>query len=69
MRMKKQEASYTVELALLMPFFLFALFMPVHAGYRLYAQAKAKSVCGWDASFEVQKAVRRVVFVEDILSR
>lgn len=60
--MKRQEASYTVELSLLMPVLLFVLFMPVSIGYDLYSQAKEASVCGWEASFGADARVRNIKF-------
>ena len=64
---KKQEASYTVELALLLPVFLLALFLPVHMGYRLYEQTRVVSVSGWDASLDAEKRVRQLVWAEELL--
>ncbi len=38
------EASYTVEIALLMPLILLAILLPVYAGYALYEEVKNTSV-------------------------
>lgn len=56
--MKKQEASYTAEAALLLPVILLALFLPVHLGYELYGQAKEASKTCWDEAFRAEPAVR-----------
>lgn len=65
--MKKKEASYTVELSLLMPVILFVLFAPLYLGYEMYAQTKEVSVCGWDETFCAEEKVRKIKFAETIL--
>lgn len=64
--MKRLEASYTVELALLLPVLLFALFAPVYLGYNLYGQVKEASVCSWDEKFCAAREVRGIKTMEDI---
>lgn len=64
--MEKWEASYTVELALLLPIFLFALFAPIYAGYDLYGQARENVVCGWDESFCASQTVRKIILAKDV---
>ena len=58
--MKRAKGSYTVELALLLPLVLFALYAPIYAGYRLYAQTRGVSACGWDESFCAEERVRKI---------
>ncbi len=65
--MKKQEASYTVELALLMPLVIAVLFLPIYMGYDLYDRAKQSSVSGWDASFCAEEKVWNMKFAEKVL--
>ncbi len=65
--MKKKEASYTVELALLLPVMLFVLIAPIYTGYEMYAQTKQMSASGWEASFGAEKKVRKIKFVKYLL--
>lgn len=65
--MKKREASYTVELALLLPVILFSLFMPVHMGYEMYEQTKKASVLSWDEKFRAEEEVLKIKFAKEIL--
>ncbi len=60
--MKKAEASYTVELALLLPAVLLALLLPVYMGYELYRETVQVSVCGYDTAFCAEEKVRAVRF-------
>ncbi len=62
--MKRQEASYTVELSLLLPIVVFVLFAPIYTGFSLYGQTKEASVCGWDAEFCAEERVRSLTWVE-----
>lgn len=65
--MKRQEASYTVELALLLPVILYVLLSPVYTGYDLYKQTKQASVSGWDQKFCADEQVRGIIFLGTIL--
>lgn len=65
--MMRQEASYTVELSLLLPVILLALFLPVHLGYELYGQARTASVSCWDEAFCAEGTVRKIKFAENIM--
>ncbi len=65
--MKKKEASYTVELCLILPLLLFALYTPVSMGYDLYSQTKRVSVCGWNETFCAEEKVRNIKFAGNIL--
>lgn len=58
--MKRQEASYTVELALLLPVLLFVLFAPVYLGYELYGQVREASACSWEEEFDAEGQVRNI---------
>lgn len=62
--MRQQEASYTVEMAVLMPIVLFVLLMPVYMGYEMCAQTKQASVCGWDKTFCAESIVWDIKFLE-----
>ena len=64
---KRQEASYTVELSLLVPVLLFTLFSPVYLGYEMYGQTREASVLGWDEKFCAEDQVRKIKFTENIL--
>lgn len=64
--MKKYEASYTVEMALLLPLLLLTLLLPIYMGYEMYEMTKEESVNGWKDSFCAEKQVRKVRFAEDI---
>ena len=64
--MKKQEASYTVEMSLLLPLLLIVLFTPVHMGYEMYRQTKEASVRAWDETFCAEEKVRKIKFAENI---
>lgn len=64
--MEKWEASYTVELALLLPILIFALFAPIYAGYDLYGQAKKCVVSGWDEDFCPTETVRKLSAAKDV---
>ena len=65
--MKKEDASYTVELCLLLPFLLFALYTPIHMGYEMYSRTKIASACGWQESFCAEEKVRNIKFAGKIL--
>lgn len=60
--MRKQEASYTVEMSLLLPIILLALFLPVHLGYELYGQTREASELCWDEAFCAEETVRLIKF-------
>lgn len=60
------EASYTVELALLLPVVLFVLFAPVYLGYHMYGQTKECSVSGWEQDFCAEEKVRNLKLAEHI---
>lgn len=62
----RQEASFTVELAILLPVVMFVLFAPLHMGYRMYEQTKEKSVSAWDSAFCAEEKVRKIRFVENV---
>lgn len=64
--MKRQEASYTVELSLLLPVVMFVLFAPLHMGCQLYEQVKQESVNGWDVSFCAEEKVRTIKYAKEI---
>lgn len=64
--MKRYEASYTVELALLLPVLILTLTLPIYMGYEMYQTAREKSVSGWEEDFCAETQVRRVRFTEDI---
>ena len=42
--MLRYEASYTMEMALLMPLLLLAVLLPIYSGYGLYEEVKGTSV-------------------------
>lgn len=63
----KSEASYTVELSLLLPVVLFVLFAPIYMGYEFYSRTEQVSVSGWDTSFCAEKKVRNIKLAGDIL--
>ena len=65
--MKKQEASYTVELSLLLPVLLFVLFTPLYMGYQMYEKTARASVCGWDKDFHAVGRVREINFAGKFL--
>lgn len=65
--MKKEEASYTVELALLLPLFLFVLLAPVYMGYEMYEQTKNASVCGWKEDMRAEETVLKIKFAKEAL--
>lgn len=64
--MEWREASYTAELALLLPVILFVLFMPLHMGYELYGQTQNASKPCWDKAFCAEEKVRKLKFAENI---
>ncbi len=64
--MKRWEASYTVELSLLLPVLLLVLLLPVYMGYEMYQTTEAASVSGWEDDFCAEAQVRKVRFAEDI---
>lgn len=64
--MRQLEASYTVELALILPVIIFVLLTPVYMAYELYQQTKNASVLGWEATFDAEENVRKIKFLEDI---
>lgn len=65
--MKKEEASYTVELCLILPVLLFALYTPIYMGYEMYGRTKIVSACGWQESFCAEEKVRNIKFAGKIL--
>lgn len=65
--MKKLEASYTVEIALLLPVIWFVLITPVSMGYKMYKQTMEASVGGWETAFCAEKRVRMMNSAENIL--
>lgn len=52
------EASYTVEIALLMPLILLAVFLPIYAGYNLYGEVKKASVYVQEKSSCAEDVIR-----------
>lgn len=60
--MKKQEASYTAELSLILPVILLALYLPAHLGYELYGQAQKASEFCWDEEFCPEEIARKIKF-------
>ncbi len=65
--MKKTEASYTVELALLLPVILYVLVVPVYMGYEMYEQTKAVSVLAWDEKICAEEQVLKIKFAKEVL--
>lgn len=65
--MKKSEASYTVELALLLPVILFSIFAPVYLGFELYKQTMAASVCCWEDGIRAEERVLNIKFAKEVL--
>lgn len=65
--MKKQEASYTVELALLMPLIVVVLILPIYMGYDMYSRAKQRPAGGWDESFCAEENVWNRKFAEKVV--
>lgn len=65
--MKKSAASYTVELALLLPVILGSLFLPIYMSYGMYQQTKEVSVCAWDDKIRAEKTVLKIKFAKEIL--
>lgn len=65
--MKKREGSYTVELALLLPVLLFALFAPVSMGYKMYTQTKEASVSVWEEEVRAEERVLKIKFAKEVL--
>lgn len=63
--MRRLEASYTVELALLLPVVIFVLLTPIYMGYDMCAQTRKASISGWEEDFFAEKRVRKVKFIED----
>ena len=64
--MKREEASYTVELSLMMPVVVFVLFAPVYAGLRLYEQTAEISACGLDQEFCAEEGVRNIKWAKEM---
>ncbi len=56
--MKKYEASYTVEIAMLAMVIMLTLFLPIYAAYDLYEETKQASVSGWDNDFSAETKIR-----------
>lgn len=65
--MKKSNASYTVELALLLPVVLFSLFVPIYMGYEMYEQTKKASVYDWDKEVCAEANVLKIRFAKEVL--
>lgn len=63
--MMRQEASYTVEIALLLPVVLFVLFAPVYLGYEMYKTAEETFVCSWEEEFCAEDKVRNIKIAQD----
>lgn len=64
--MKRFEASYTVELALLLPIVILVLMMPIYTGFRLYEETENTSVCGWNKDYVPEEQLRKILFVTKI---
>lgn len=62
--MKKYEASYTVEVAMLAMVIMLTLFLPIYAAYDLYEETKQASVSGWDNDFCAETKIRMWRLVE-----
>ena len=65
--MKRRRASYTAELAFLMPILLFTLFAPVYLGYEMYTRTKEASKSGWEEEFDAQEGVRKIKCKEAVI--
>lgn len=65
--MKKIEASYTVELSLLMPVILLTMFLPIYKGYELCKEVKENSVYVWEDAFCPEEKIRKIKIAENLL--
>lgn len=64
--MKQWEASYTVELSLLLPVVFLTMLLPIYTGYQLYEEGKKTSVCSWDESFCAEDKIRDIKLAGEV---
>lgn len=64
--MKQWEASYTVELSLLLPVILLTMLLPIYTGCHLYEEGKKTSVCSWDETFCAEDKIRVIKFAGEV---
>lgn len=64
--MKNLEGSYTVEVTLLLPLILMAMFLPIYKSFDYYKDVKQDSAFTWDKNFVPEDKIRKIQLAEDI---
>lgn len=64
--MKNLEGSYTVEVTLLLPLILMAMFLPIYKSFDCYKDVKKDSAFRWEKSFVPEEKIRKMQLAEGI---
>lgn len=64
--MKKAEGSYTVEITLLMPLIILAMFLPIYKTFDCYREVKQDSVYVWKSDFVPEEKIRKMQLAKNI---
>lgn len=64
--MKRAEGSYTVEITLLMPLIILAMFLPVYKAFDCYKEVKQDSVYVWKKEFVPEEKIRKMQLAQNI---
>ncbi|MCM1257934.1 MAG: hypothetical protein NC307_08785 [Roseburia sp.] len=64
--MKRAEGSYTVEITLLLPLMILAMFLPVYKSFDCYKEVKQESAYVWKQDFVPEEKIRKMQLAKDI---
>ncbi len=64
--MKKMDASYTVEITLLLPLLILAMFLPIYKAYDFYGEVKKDSAYVWQKDLKPEEKIRKMKFAKEI---
>lgn len=64
--MKRAEGSYTVEITLLMPLIILAMFLPIYKTFDCYKEVKQDSVYVWKKEFVPEEKIRKIQLAQNI---
>lgn len=64
--MGRLEASYTVELTLLLPLIILAMFLPVYKAYDFFDEVKQDCAYVWQKDLEPEKKIRKIKFAKEL---
>jgi len=64
--MKRLEASYTIEMTLLLPLIFLAMFLPVYMAYDFYEEVREDSAYVWQTELKPEEKIRKMKFAKDV---